>query len=136
MLLSLGFVEHFRDLDAVFARHRELVRPGGTVVVTVPNFQGLNRVVQRVCDPDWLELHNNAAMGVERLRDLGTRHGLEPRTGRYFGGFDPDVISTRRRGRSLLAPAWRLRHAGVGDRANAWWLSSFLMVTYRRSGTG
>jgi glycosyltransferase involved in cell wall biosynthesis/SAM-dependent methyltransferase len=133
LVLSLGFIEHWNDVEAAFARHVALTKPGGRIVVGMPNYQGVNRLLQRWFDRDWLDLHNLEAMGHRRYLEQAAREGVEPVTVSYIGGFDPDVISTRRRGRRLLGPIWRLRHRGLGDDLNGWWLSSYLLMVFRRS---
>ena len=134
LVLSLGFIEHFDDLDAAFERHTRLVAAGGRLALGVPNFQGLTRVLQRSFDPDWLALHNPRAMGHAPYLERARRFGLGVRANRYVGGFDPDMISTRARrwGRSVLAPFWHLRHHGFGDNVNAWWLSSYLLIVFEK----
>jgi 2-polyprenyl-3-methyl-5-hydroxy-6-metoxy-1,4-benzoquinol methylase len=132
IVLSLGFIEHFDDIDATFRRHVEMVRPGGRLVLAVPNFQGVNRALQRFCDLHWLLIHNPAAMGLAGYQRRAVICDLEITSGRYVGGFDPDIISVRRRGRRLLAPFWHLRRRGFGDSLNAWWLSSFLLMVFTR----
>lgn len=132
LVVSVGFIEHFADVAGTFDRHVALVAPGGRLVVAVPNFQGINRILQRWFDADWLALHNMAAMGhdtyVRRARELD----VATVAARYVGGFDPDIISVRRRGRKVLAPFWHLRRRGLGDSVNASWLSSFLFTVFER----
>lgn len=133
LVLSLGFIEHFPEVNDAFARHVRLVKPGGRLAVGVPNFQGINRVLQRWFDPAWLELHNLDAMGHRNYIERAARSDVSVVSVDYLGGFDPDVISTRVRGRKLLAPLWHLRHRGRGDALNAWWLSSYLLMVFERS---
>lgn len=136
IVLSLGFIEHFTDVDSAFARHVALVRPGGRIVLGVPNFQGLNRVLQRRFDPDWLALHNAEAMGHRSHLRRAAAHGLRTLSVDYVGSFDPDLISTRRYGRKLLAPFWHLRRRGIGGKRNASWLSAYLLMVFERPADG
>lgn len=131
LVISQGFIEHFTDVEAAFARHLALLAPEGRLALQVPNYQGVNRVLQRWCDPDWLALHNMDAMGDGLYRRLAERHGMELEAVSYFGGFDPDLISVRRRGRKLMAPFWHARHRGFGDSVNARWLSAGLICVMR-----
>jgi SAM-dependent methyltransferase len=131
-VFSLGFIEHFDAVDDAFDRHADLLAPGGILILGVPNFRGLTRAAQRWCDPDWLALHNMAAMGHERYVRRAGADGLTVRSVDYFGGFDPDVISTRRRGHKLLAPVWHLRRRTGREGPNAWWLSSYLLMVFER----
>ncbi len=88
VVLSAGLVEHFSDPTEVLACHRRWLAPGGAVVVTVPNFRGLNGLVQRVFDPDGLAQHNQELMSPHALaRALGQATRLESVDGFYFGPF-------------------------------------------------
>jgi SAM-dependent methyltransferase len=62
VVLSGGLIEHFADPGAALERHHRAVAPGGTIVVTVPNFLGLNGEVQRRFNPENLALHNENVM--------------------------------------------------------------------------
>ncbi len=61
---SFGFVEHFDDLEDVVRRHVELTRPGGHVVIGVPN---LHTVAAQLLMRDVLAAHNMATMDPRRL---------------------------------------------------------------------
>ena len=142
LVLSFGFIEHFDDLDAVFARHVDFIAPGGRMALGVPNFRGLNRAVQRLADPGYLALHNLDAMQPERYRTLAQRHGLQLERLHYVGGFAPGLIRLARGG-SVLHPrravpaaitlaGRKLRGATRGDDVNSRWFSSQLLGFYRR----
>jgi len=133
LVLSLGFIEHFENPEAAFRRHAELIAPGGRLALGVPNFRGVTRVLQKWFDPAWLTLHNPAAVRGDIFLASAPALGLSLLTDRYLGGFDPDMISTRKRGRPFLAPFWHLRHRGLGDRLNASWLSSYRLLVFERS---
>lgn len=133
LVLSMGVIEHFRDIDSAFRRHAAFVRPGGRLVIGVPNFQGLNRLLARWCDASWLRVHNLEAMGRREYVRRAREADLRVVSSRYVGGFDPDIISVRVRGKRLLAPAWRLRKRGAGDRVNAPWLSSHLLMVFSKA---
>ena len=131
-VFSLGFIEHFDAVDDAFDRHIDLVAPGGILILGIPNFQGATRIAQRWSDPEWLALHNMKAMGHKRYVRRAEAAGLEVRSVDYFGGFDPDVISTRKRGRKLLAPIWHLRQRTQREGPNASWLSSYLLMVFAK----
>jgi SAM-dependent methyltransferase len=132
LVLSLGVIEHFGDVDATFRRHADLVVPGGRLLIGVPNFQGINRALQRWCDDRWLALHNMRAMGTRGYARLARANGLAIAGMRYVGGFDPDLISQRKRRFKLLGPFWRSRYKEHGDRLNAWWCSSYLLAAFTK----
>lgn len=133
LVLSLGFIEHFDDLDQAFARHVEFLAPGGRLVIGVPNYRGVNGVVQRFADPEHLALHNTNAMRPGWLREAGLRHGLAVDHIGYLGGFDPIIIKVTRRAALLWTiPEGRWRRLSVADRVNHPLLSSYLLAVYRR----
>jgi SAM-dependent methyltransferase len=134
VVLSFGFIEHFDDIPAVFARHLEFVRPGGRLVMGVPNFRGLNRLLQRWADPSYLALHNLAALEPELYRDLGREHHLELLHQRYIGGPDPIIVKHGRRWVTplVLAEA-RVRRVRATERLNSGLVSPYLLSVFRTS---
>lgn len=142
LVLSFGFLEHFDDLAAVFARHAEFVRPGGRLVLGVPNFRGVNRAVQAYADPSYLALHNTRAMSPSLLRELGSANGLTVQYLGYLGGFDPSLLRLNRR-----RPRWhprrfapgvvayaghRWRALSVAEHVDHPWLSTYLLGVWSR----
>lgn len=145
LVLSIGFIEHFDDIPGTFERHLRFVAPGGRLAIGVPNFRGVNRAVQWLADPDYLALHNVAAMRVSLYREMARIHGLELEHLGYLGGPDPAIIrlgrgptfSPRRAlpGAVTLAER-RLRARPLGERLQHPWLSSYLLAVYRSPSDG
>lgn len=77
VVFSSGLVEHFEEPERILAAHAALAAPGGTVLVTVPNFRGLNGLLQLCFDRANLRLHNLDAMRPERLLRAAAACGLE-----------------------------------------------------------
>jgi SAM-dependent methyltransferase len=136
LVLSLGFIEHFDDLDHAFARHLEFLAPGGRLALGVPNYRGLNGILQRWADPAHLRLHNLEAMQPSLYRGFAGRHGLHVEHAGYLGGFDPILIKHDRRSlvRPIVLAEALYRRLGVADRLDHPWLSSYLLVVLRRAG--
>ncbi len=143
LVVSIGFVEHFHDLDRVLERHLEFVAPGGRLAVGVPNLRGFNGALQRLAEPRYLELHNRAAMYPSLYRGFARAHRLELLHLGYLGGFDPAIICLSRG--SLFSPGRaipgavtlierRFRALAVADRLEHRWLSSYLLAIYRLPG--
>ena len=134
LVLSLGFIEHFDDLAGAFAQHVRFVGPAGLLVVGVPNFKGVNRLVQRWADSDHLRMHNLAAMRPGLYRELAAEHGLEVEHIGHLGGFDPAIIKYGRPGSRLFTlVAGRYRRLRFADRIDHPLLSSYLLVVLRRA---
>lgn len=131
--MSYGFIEHFDDPQPIIQRHVELVKPGGTLILEVPNHRGLNRPLQ---DPELLRAHNLNTMTARFFRDLAKRHDLTIEFLEYIGGFEPANLNSRNR--PLF---YRLVHKGLSlarclpgmDRLNSNLWSGFLMGIFRRS---
>jgi 2-polyprenyl-3-methyl-5-hydroxy-6-metoxy-1,4-benzoquinol methylase len=77
LVFSAGLVEHFADPAAIVRRHAELAAPGGTVLVTVPNFAHptARRLLARF-SPETLQTHNLAIMRPEALGETLASAGL------------------------------------------------------------
>lgn len=85
VVLSGDLVEHFRDPAEALERHH---RWGGTIIVTVPNFRGLNGEVQRRFNPENLALHNEGVMLPDALAAaLASAGELASVEGFYDGPF-------------------------------------------------
>ena len=67
---SVGVIEHFEDPRDMVARHLRLVKPGGTALMTVPNYHDLYGRLQRHFDAPSLEYHNVNIMTCEALAGL------------------------------------------------------------------
>lgn len=88
VVLSGGLIEHFRDPASALERHHRWVAPGGTILVTVPNFLGLNGQVQRRFNPENLALHNEEMMVPEVLAGaLSAAGDLASADAFYYGPF-------------------------------------------------
>jgi SAM-dependent methyltransferase len=84
---SLGFVEHFSELDEVLARHVRLVRPGGWLFIAAPNFRRVQYVLRRWLDPADLDRHCLATMDLGWWRQILTRLGMRVVFDGYYKTF-------------------------------------------------
>jgi SAM-dependent methyltransferase len=92
IVFSMGFIEHFSDLDDVFRRHVSLLRKSGILVLGVPNFRGISQKVLMQTAPDMLARHNLEAMDIQNWSALESTHGLIPLFKGYIGGFEPKQL--------------------------------------------
>lgn len=85
LVYSSGLIEHFDDLEAVICEHLKLLKPGGRVVLIVPNLQGIEgRIIKRLAPPLW---DRHRVFGPQDLAGTLERLGvLEVRSG-YLGSF-------------------------------------------------
>ena len=136
LVLSLGFIEHFDDLERAFQRHLDFSAPGGRVAIGVPNFRGFTGLMQRWASPGFLAAHNTAAMDPELFRGFASRAGWTLEGHRYLDSFEPRIIHVERRGpAAVLLPLMPLRRMRWTDRINHPRLSSYLLMTFHRQPT-
>lgn len=86
VVASFGFVEHFDNVADVVDRHFELVRPGGTVVVSFPNFAGGQKILHWLFDRENLRRHNTTCMNLPFLEAVAARNNAQIMLARYTGG--------------------------------------------------
>ncbi|MDR3189090.1 MAG: class I SAM-dependent methyltransferase [Prevotellaceae bacterium] len=82
IVFSYGFIEHFEDTKDVMERHTKLlnlknVMGGGILLIILPNFRGLNGLIQYIFDRKNLRAHNLNSMKLSTLRNIATDLGLK-----------------------------------------------------------
>lgn len=109
LVASFGLIEHFSDPQEIVRKHLELLRPGGILVVTVPNLNEATwygRLVRRF-NPPVYAIHNTRICTREALGELAAALGLRGIHCDTLGGPDIGFVPDRRcLSRSL---AWLLR---------------------------
>ncbi len=91
IVYSLGFMEHFEDLEKVIEKHLELLKPGGILLIGTPNFLGVNRMMFKRLAPEILAKHNLASMDVNNWLKFENKFRLRPVFKGYVGGFEPGI---------------------------------------------
>jgi SAM-dependent methyltransferase len=142
IVLSRGFIEHFRDVDGVVSAHLNLLAPGGLLIVTIPNLRGINYGLALLFCKERLPLHNLAIMKRERFARLFDLKGLSSLYCDYFGGVNLPIVDTsttrlRRLGLAMCAKAQLLvnlayRLLPTDSGAGHPWFSSHLVFLGRK----
>jgi 2-polyprenyl-3-methyl-5-hydroxy-6-metoxy-1,4-benzoquinol methylase len=100
-VVSYGVIEHFDDPRDVVRAHVDLVKPGGTALMTVPNYRGVYGVLQRYFDVESLHSHNLDIMSCSALARLAPN---DTRVRTYMSGrFSPWQLSMGKRWPSTVA---------------------------------
>lgn len=141
VVMSFGFIEHFTDVDEVVALHMQWLKPGGTLILGVPNFRGIYYFLQKMLDKEILAKHNLDIMSLEYFHHLADRYNLKPITIRYLGSFEPSLpIAPQGRNnplqfavRVILWLARRVRHFKLFDKINGRFFSSHILAVYKKS---
>lgn len=77
VVFSWGFIEHFKNTSEILKKHVDLMTSGGTLLVGLPNFLGLNGLVQRLLDPKNLEAHYLPSMDIKILTGIASQLDLK-----------------------------------------------------------
>ncbi|NTW62266.1 class I SAM-dependent methyltransferase [Candidatus Saccharibacteria bacterium] len=85
VVTSFGFIEHFDDTLEVLGKHVDLVKPGGYLAITIPNFRFLQYLYHSYFDRNNLEIHNLKSMHIGYLKRYLKRRGLNKIVAGYFG---------------------------------------------------
>jgi SAM-dependent methyltransferase len=101
IVYSLGFIEHFSDLDTVIEKHLKFLKPGGILLINTPNFLGINHFFWKRLCPKLFSAHNLAAMDIRNWMSFADKFELEVLFKGYVGGFEPGVF-LRCKDKSLL----------------------------------
>lgn len=139
IVMSLGFIEHFNNPLMVVQRHIEWLKPGGLLILGVPNFTGLHGFAQLVLDKRILNAHNTSIMNKAFFHSLQDSLSIEMNSFQYLGSFEPSLPMTYER-KSLLnfAPKAFLRVAAMVRRLHLWDVinsplaSSYILATYTK----
>ncbi len=77
VVFSAGFVEHFEDYMPAFHKHAECIRPGGLLVLNVPNYTHVQYWIRKVFDSENLAKHRFEIMKPSVMRKAVEDCGLE-----------------------------------------------------------
>lgn len=92
IVFSMGFIEHFSEIQDVIGRHLQLLKPGGILMLGIPNFLGINYLFLKNLAPIMLAQHNLNTMDINTWKSFEDRFGLETIFKSYIGGFEPTTF--------------------------------------------
>ena len=84
LVASFGLIEHFRDLNSILSAHIKFLKPGGILLISLPNFMGINGLLQKYFDPTNLSIHNLEVMNLELLKISLVEMGLTQVDASYY----------------------------------------------------
>ena len=91
IVFSMGFIEHFSDLNSIVEKHIELLKRQGILLLGVPNYRGISQVVLKRLAPQKLSMHNLEAMDTKNWESFEKEQGLQTIFKAYIGGFNPGM---------------------------------------------
>jgi SAM-dependent methyltransferase len=89
LVLSGGFAEHFDDYELVVRKHAEFAKPGGLIVVMVPNLTHIHKLLCGCFAPEVLRVHRFPLMRKEIMRQTLEKAGLRVLHCEYHRTFRP-----------------------------------------------
>jgi SAM-dependent methyltransferase len=95
LVFSMGLVEHFNEPFPILLKHAEILKPGGWLLITLPNFRYFHYISRFIADYDCLKKHNTLLMSVRRLKRYVEKLDIEVVYCDYYGDFDFWIESTK-----------------------------------------
>lgn len=95
MVYSMGLAEHFNDLSGIVEKHLDLLKPGGILMIGMPNFLGINHFFLKRLAPSLVEKHNLESMDIKNWKKFENEFKLETIFKAYVGGFEPSTFLVR-----------------------------------------
>jgi len=88
LVTSFGFIEHFDYPEMIVKKHIDMLKPNGTLVLEVPNFNGLRYFIAKLTDGKTLKKHNMEVMDTKFYEWIAEKYSLEIKYLDYFGEFE------------------------------------------------
>lgn len=141
--VSFGFIEHFADPALTVRRHVDLLKPGGVLIVTVPNIGHgtFNGWRCRHLNPALYGIHNIETCTEPVFQKLFQIEGLNLIYCGALGGYSSDFIPDQRRLSRAVAGVSRAMSPGIrilnnlllGTRPVRWphWSSALVCVAQK-----
>lgn len=135
LVFSCGLIEHFEDPAPMVAAHIDLLAPGGTALIAVPNYKGLYLKLQAWCDPGNLAIHNLSIMNEQALLALAPAAPDLTAQAYSFGRFSPWLISLPAKlGKAGTVISWSLNFAAYLQPLDIKRLCPLVVLEVKRAG--
>jgi len=87
IVISRGFIEHFKKPSVIVGHHIEILRPGGLLIVLIPNLTGIYYFWTKMFNPKQLNIHNLEIMKIQNFEELFRSNKIHKLQSGYFGTF-------------------------------------------------
>jgi len=95
VVISRNFFEHFQELDRVIWAHLNLLKPGGKLLITIPNLKGLNFFFTKLFNQAQIPQHNLQIMDKDYFSSLFDSFGVSKVLCKYYGMFNFYIYGMR-----------------------------------------
>ena len=138
--MSFGFIEHFTDVYSVVELHLKWLKTGGILILGVPNFNGIYKIIQKILNNEILEKHNLDIMNLNYFHHLASKFNLDKNFIGYIGSFEPILPIGGKHPVSLLQFCTniflqitkKIRNLTFLDRINHSFFSSYILAIYKK----
>jgi trans-aconitate methyltransferase len=86
LVLSFGFIEHFKNSEEVIDRHIRLLKRGSKLILEMPNFANGQKVLHSLLDQENLSRHNTEIMNLAFFKTIVKKYNLHVDYLGYYGG--------------------------------------------------
>jgi len=88
IVCSFGFIEHFKSWEIALAKHVEIAKDGGQIMIDVPNLKSpLYYWLYKILEPEILENHVLATLNKKVICDVFEKNGCTIKTAEHIGHF-------------------------------------------------
>jgi SAM-dependent methyltransferase len=134
VVFSIGLVEHFEDWRAIWNKHVDLLKPGGFLVIGLPNTRYLHWLLMKLLCPSILAVHRTYLMSPKVLNKLSAQSGLDVLFCNYLGTYRPFYAMPAPLSFVSRVVIKLLNLAGLGHIPNRF-ASPFIFLIAKKSGT-
>ena len=85
IVCSFGFIEHFKDSEAIISKHISLLSDEGMLILGCPNFRFGQFVFHKIFDEDNIKKHNLKIMDLGKIKSIIEAQGLSVIYLGYYG---------------------------------------------------
>lgn len=118
IVISRGFIEHFKDVNWAIKKHLNLLAKGGCLIVNIPNLRGISFTMTWIFNRPGMSRHNLAIMRKGEFLKLFRKEGLSCTFCDYYGTFDlifPESLQNRN---TALCKAMKICHVWLTSLSN------------------
>jgi SAM-dependent methyltransferase len=139
VVYSNGFIEHFTDFNRALDLHVDYLRPGGTLLVMIPNKRYLRMIYGNLIDKENQRAHNLKCMDLGVFEKFAARKRLDTLHLDYFGGFPYKVHKLLQPWQKLIYYPVRMvsrkLHRTILSNPSALWSGTIIGIFRKASGT-
>lgn len=140
LTVSFGFVEHFSEPAEIIHKHMEITRPGGLIIISIPNHVGINGWILRKLDYETWKQHNQMSLNdlTNIVKSTADSNILYSGYVGHIGFWSSNLysfllIKFGKAYPAIRTPLWLLERIGQWLVPNNRWTSPDSLVIFRKS---